>query len=83
MNEISEGKKAIEAEVRKLAAMADLTSISCAWVENGTYYYLTASFGDYSFEWPFSKTQLGESSSGNVCSYISRALRREINSLLT
>jgi hypothetical protein len=82
MSEISKGKKAVEAEVRKLASMVNLTSISCAWVENGTYYYLTASFGEYRFEWPFSKAQLRESSSGNVCSYISHSLRREINSLL-
>ena len=88
MNEISDGKmtigkKAIEAEVKKLAAEAGLTSTTFTWVKNGTYYYLSASFGDYHIEWPFSKAQLEEYSFGNDYSYISRTLKREINSLLT
>ena len=83
MNEISDGKKAIEAEVRELLAEAGLTSITFTWVENRTYYYLSASFANYYIEWSFSKEQLEEYSYGNACSYISRTLRREINSLLT
>ena len=81
--EISDGKKAMEAEVSKLAAEAGLTSTTYAWVERDNYYYLIAFFGDYYIEWPFSKEQLEESSSGNLCSSISRTLRRKINSLRT
>ena len=82
MNDISDGKKAIETEVRQLAAKAGLPSITYTWVENGPNYYLKASFGDYYIDWFFSKVQMEESAPGNVSSYISRALRREISSIL-
>lgn len=83
MSGVSKGKKAIEEELIKLAAEANLTSISCTWQVYNTDYYLIASFGEYSFEWPFSKVQLEESSSGYVSSYISRTLWREMNSLVS
>ena len=80
---ISDGKKAIEAEVKKLAAEAGLTSISYAWVENGTYYEMTASFGDYYFKWSFSKAQLEKVASGYIGFYIKRTLKHKISSLCT
>lgn len=82
MSGISKGKKVIEEELITLAAEANLTSVSCRWQDYDTDYYLIASFGEYSFEWPFSKNQLEESSAGYVSSYISRTLWREMNALL-
>ena len=79
---ISEGKKAIEAEVQKWADEVGLESISCIWLDNGKYYYLTAYFGDYKFEWPFSKVQLEEAASGDIGFYITSTLRRNIKSLI-
>ena len=83
MNEISEGKKAIEAEIRELVAEAGLTSITFAWEEYGHYFNLTTSFGDYRIEWPFSKAQLEAYSSYDAWSHISNGLKQNISSLLT
>lgn len=79
---ISKGKKAIEAEAQKWADEVGLESISCAWLNDGKYYYLTVSFGDYNFEWPFLKAQLEEAASGDTDIYITRTLRRNIKSLI-